>query len=75
MSIPAKFTYDRGKAIVAWPELGPDSREDCIRKDLTRRLQGTCETMSKADFAALVMKMTREQLRGERIPEQRLLPA
>lgn len=42
-----------------------DSREDCVRKDLTARLKHVCENLSSADFEALVLKMTREQLRGE----------
>jgi hypothetical protein len=42
-----------------------ESREDCVRKDLTHRLKHICEELSKADFEALVLKMTREQLRGE----------
>jgi hypothetical protein len=42
-----------------------DSREDCVRKDLTARLKRVCENLSSADFEALVLKMTREQLRGE----------
>jgi hypothetical protein len=74
MSILGKFTHPSGNAILSWSELGLESREDCIRKDLTRRLQGTCENLSKADFADLVMKMTREQMRGERIPERRIPP-
>jgi hypothetical protein len=75
MSIPAKHTDPRGKTIFVWSELGPDTREDFIRKDLTRRLQGMCENLSKTEFAALVMKMTREQLRGERLPELRIPPS
>ncbi len=43
-----------------------ESREDCVRKDLMERLKRTCENLSSADFEALVLKMTREQLRGER---------
>lgn len=43
----------------------PDNREDCIRKDLTRRLKPACEHLSTADFETLISKMTREQLRGE----------
>jgi hypothetical protein len=42
-----------------------ESREDCVRKDLTHRLKHICQELSKADFDALVLKMTREQLRGE----------
>jgi len=42
-----------------------ESREDCVRKDLTQRLKHICENLSSTEFEALVLKMTREQLRGE----------
>jgi len=42
-----------------------ETREDCVRKDLTHRLKHICEDLSVADFEALVLKMTHEQLRGE----------
>ena len=42
-----------------------ESREDCMRKDLTLRLTRVCENLSGAEFEALVRKMAREQLRGE----------
>jgi len=42
-----------------------ESREDCVRKDLMHRLKRVCENLSGAEFEALVLKMTREQLRGE----------
>jgi hypothetical protein len=45
-----------------------ESREDRVRKDLTRRLGHACENLSRVDFEALVTQMTREQLRGERKP-------
>jgi hypothetical protein len=41
------------------------SREDCVRKDLTDRLKGVCVDLPLPDFEALISKMTREQLRGE----------
>ena len=44
---------------------GQESREDCVRKDLMERLKRVCDNLSSADFEALVLKMTREQLRGE----------
>ena len=43
-----------------------ESREECVRKDLTGRLERVCADLSRADFEALILKMTREQLRGER---------
>jgi hypothetical protein len=51
-----------------------ESREDCVRKDLARRLKHICESLSSTDFDALVMKMTLEQMRGERINHSRLRP-
>jgi hypothetical protein len=42
-----------------------ESREDCVRKDLMLRLKHVCENLSNAEFEALILKMTREQLRGE----------
>ena len=41
------------------------SREECVRKDLTHRLKRVCENLSSTEFDALVLKMAREQLRGE----------
>lgn len=52
----------------------PESREDCVRKDLARRLERVCEKLSRADFEALVMKMAREQMRGEGVTHSRLRP-
>jgi len=44
------------------------SREQAVKDDLTQRLKSVCNHLSKAEFAILVGDMTREQLRGERIP-------
>lgn len=43
----------------------PESREDCIRKSLVERLKTVCAHLAPEDFDALVLKMTREQLRSE----------
>jgi two-component sensor histidine kinase len=51
-----------------------ESREDCLRKDLAHRLKNVCENLSSGDFEALVLKMAREQLRGEGVSQSRLLP-
>jgi hypothetical protein len=53
---------------------GLESREDCVRKDLMRRLKCVCEHLSSAEFEALVLKMTREQLRGEGVTHGRIRP-
>lgn len=36
-----------------------------VRKDIKRRLRLICRELSVADFAALIEKMAREQVRGE----------
>jgi hypothetical protein len=51
-----------------------ESREDCVRKDLAQRLKRVCANLSSADFEALVLKMTREQLRGEGAVHARTRP-
>ena len=51
-----------------------ESREDCVRKDLIRRLKHVCQNLSSADFEALVLQMTREQLRGEGVVHGRTRP-
>ena len=51
-----------------------ENREDSVRKDLTQRLTRVCENLSSADFEALVLKMTREQLRGEGVVHGRTRP-
>ncbi|MCR4339303.1 MAG: hypothetical protein NUW01_05385 [Gemmatimonadaceae bacterium] len=45
----------------------PESREECIRKSLIKRLHPICAHLEPKDFDALVLKMTREQLRSEGI--------
>ena len=52
-----------------------ESREESVKKDLTLRLKGICEHMSKLEFDALVTDMTREQLRGENLPGRRIRPS
>ena len=51
-----------------------ETREDSVHKDLTDRLKRVCENLSSAEFEALVLKMTREQLRGERVVHGRTRP-
>jgi hypothetical protein len=51
-----------------------ESRENCVRKDITLRLTRVCDNLSSADFEALVLKMTREQLRGEGAVHARTRP-
>jgi hypothetical protein len=68
MSIARIIARASGISVLSWPDPDPksyESREECVRKDLTRRLTHVCENLSPADFEALVVQMTREQLRGE----------
>lgn len=70
MSISEQWVRARGKAVSSLAGVGADtqeSREDCVRKDLTHRLERICDNMSSTDFSALIVDMTREQLRGEGI--------
>jgi len=43
-----------------------------VQADLTRRLKHICENLAPADFAALIAKMTREQLRSEGLSQFRM---
>jgi hypothetical protein len=52
-----------------------ESREDSVRKDLMNRLKPVCDKMSSAEFETLVLKMTREQLRGEGVVHGKTPPA
>ena len=52
-----------------------ESREESVKKDLTLRLKGICEHLSKVEFDVLVTDMTREQLRGESTPGRRIRPS
>lgn len=77
MSIQEKRVRGGGRSVFSWPDINseiPESREDCVRKDLTRRLKRVCEHLSGVDFEALVVKMTREQLRGEGITGRHIRP-
>lgn len=77
MSITERLIRARAAAASNSLELdseNPESREDCVRKDLTRRLKNICQNLSSGDFEALVMKMTREQMRGEGVTNRRASP-
>jgi hypothetical protein len=52
-----------------------ESREDSVRRDLTQRLKPICRNLTGAEFEALILKMTREQLRGERVVHGRTRPS
>jgi hypothetical protein len=77
MSIPEKWVREGVKSVFSWPDLkseSPGIREDCVRKDLTHRLKHICENLSAPDFEALIVKMTREQLRGEGVGPRMIRP-
>jgi len=67
MSITEKHGPTGGENVANWPAHDPETRENCLREDLTRRLTTVCADLSGADFEALVQRMIVEQLRGERV--------
>jgi hypothetical protein len=67
MSIKENLVPAVGENVAIWPVHDPSSRENCLREDLTRRLTTVCAGLSSPDFEALVQRMTREQMRGERV--------
>jgi hypothetical protein len=63
-----------GKAILAMdnppqPELpeSADQREKLVSNDIRQRLQTVCKDLPEEEFQDLVARMTREQLRSERL--------
>ncbi len=78
MSNPEEWVRAGAKSVFNWPLIksaGSQSREDCVRTDLTRRLKHICENLSSADFAVLITKMTNEQLRSEGLAHRKFHPA
>jgi hypothetical protein len=67
VSIIERVVRGSDETIRSWRELDTDNRENCVRKDLTRRLKCVCDDLSSVEFEALVLQMTHEQLRGERV--------
>ena len=67
MSIIERLVRGSDETISTWQEVEPENRESCVRKDLTRRLKCVCDDLSSVEFDALVLQMTNEQLRGERV--------
>jgi len=43
-----------------------DARIENVRSDIAARLEKSCDYLPRAEFGALVDKMTRVQVRGER---------
>ena len=69
MSRQEEILRARESATIHSPDLTPearDKREEVVHTDLARRLKGICGNMGKADFEALLVQMTSEQLRGEK---------
>ncbi|MEO8909901.1 MAG: hypothetical protein ABI408_06690 [Gemmatimonadaceae bacterium] len=69
MSIHERMVGDGDQAALRMPGINPDvrdSRESRVHDDLERRLKSVCGALGNADFEALLVKMTIEQLRGER---------
>lgn len=75
-SIPDKSipSADEGLSPLLLHPADPESREDCIRKSLEERLRTVCAHLSPEDFAALVQRMTQEQLRGEGLGNRKPRP-
>lgn len=67
MSLTNKPVPTGGENFENWPVHDPENRENGLREDLTRRLTSVCADLSSPDFEALVQRMTRERLRGERV--------
>jgi hypothetical protein len=77
MSITERLVRARRAAVSNSVDLDSEShetREECVRKDIAHRLKRICENLSSGEFEALVMKMTREQMRGEGVSHSRLRP-
>jgi hypothetical protein len=76
MQNPNNLIPDLANTLLRSGDLHPTTseinREDSIKKDLTMRLKGACEHLSKLDFEVLVNDMTREQLRGESVHGRRI---
>lgn len=62
-SVPPANAAGR-KALHRQPD-STESREDCIRESLIKRLKNVFADLTPENFEALVLKMTREQLRSE----------
>jgi hypothetical protein len=67
MSITEKLGPTGAEYVANWPAHNPETRENSLREDLTRRLTTVCAGLTGADFEALVQRMIVEQLRGERV--------
>jgi hypothetical protein len=69
MSRQDEYSRARESSAIHSPDLSPedrDQREQVVHSDLARRLTGICKSMERDDFEALLVRMTSEQLRGER---------
>lgn len=69
MSIQDDYSSARESSMIHSPDRTPedrDRREEVVHTDLARRLKGVCGDMGKDDFEALLVRMTSEQLRGEK---------
>lgn len=69
MLTPRKATSTGQKPSVfgpAVPDEKEESHEAAISRSLCKRLKGVCANLSPEDFEALIARMTREQLRGEK---------
>lgn len=71
MLIPRNFVRrpaNTGGNASGFDRKNSENRERDVKEDLSQRLRDVCNHLSRADFDTLVGDMTREQLRGEKIP-------
>jgi len=69
MVTPGKSTPTGQTQSVFGPVISPENietHEEAISRSLRDRLKNICGKLSREDFDALIAKMTREQLRGEK---------
>lgn len=77
MLIPRNFARRStiaGRGAFGFDRKNSESRESDVKEDLSRRLKDVCSHLSRTDFDTLVGDMTREQLRGEKIPGRKAGP-
>ena len=70
VSLFSKFVPSGGEIQSDSDPLGPESpeqRESCVRNDLLLRLRNVCKDLPEEEFQKLILAMTREQLRSERL--------
>ena len=70
----ARRPANTGRNAFGFDRKNSENRERDVKEDLSQRLKKVCNHLSRADFDTLVGDMTREQLRGEKIPGRKSGP-